>query len=83
MAIYELMEEGAPAAGEVEIIDRYERALALYQARQFNDAWELLIGLAQDFPEDGPTATLLGRVLRFRDHPPPADWDGVYIAQEK
>jgi adenylate cyclase len=77
------MGEGMFEPGASDIIERYEKALALYQARNFNNAWELLISLAQDFPQDGPTATLLARVLHFRDHPPDDDWDGVYVAKEK
>jgi adenylate cyclase len=83
MAIYELMTDGTPESAMLEIVRRYESALALYQSRDFEKSWELLIALAQDFPEDGPTATLMGRVLKFRDEPPPEDWDGVYVAKEK
>lgn len=83
MEIYELIGAGTADPAIAQKIDRYEKALALYQNRQINPAWELLLALAQDFPEDGPTATLLARVLHFRDHPPPDDWDGVYVALEK
>jgi len=83
MEIYELIGAGISDPITAQKIDRYEKALALYQTRQIDPAWEMLLALAQDFPEDGPTATLLARVLHFRDHPPPDDWDGVYVAQEK
>lgn len=83
MEIYELMGHATAEPSQAQLISRYENALALYQKRQLNQAWELLLAIAQDFPQDGPTATLLARVLHLRDHPPPDDWDGVYVAQEK
>ncbi len=83
MAIYELIGEGTPSPEIAQMIKRYEKSLALYQSRQFDQAWESLISLAQDFPEDGPTATLLARVLQYREAPPSEDWDGVYVAKEK
>lgn len=83
MEVYELLGEGSPDEKTRDMIVRYEHALSLYQNRQFNRAHELLIQLAQDFPEDGPTATLLGRVLHFQEQPPEPEWDGVYVAKDK
>jgi adenylate cyclase len=83
MEIFELIGAGSAEPAIAQKISRYEKAFSLYQNRQLDQAWEILLALAQDFPEDGPTATLLARVLHFRDHPPPEDWDGVYVAQEK
>jgi adenylate cyclase len=83
MEVYELMGHATADPPQAQLISRYENALALYQKKQLNEAWELLLAMAQDFPQDGPTATLLARVLHLRDHPPPDDWDGVYVAQEK
>lgn len=83
MGVYELVGEGRAEPVVADRIARYESALTLYQQRQFDAAQEKLIALAQDFPEDGPTATLLGRVLQYRDDPPPDDWDGVFVAKDK
>jgi adenylate cyclase len=83
MAVYELLGEGRAEPAVADRIGRYESALALYQQRRFAEAQELLIALAQDFPGDGPAATLLGRVLQYRDEPPDDDWDGVFVAKDK
>jgi adenylate cyclase len=83
MPVYELMGEGVFDPKAAELIKRYEQAFGLYQSRQFDAAWELLIPMAQDYAEDGPTATLLARVLQYREAPPPDDWDGVFTAKEK
>lgn len=83
MEVFELIAEGSPDEKTKDLIVRYEHALSLYQNRHFDRAHEMLIQLAQDFPEDGPTATLLGRVLQYQEHPPDPGWDGVYVAKDK
>ena len=42
-----------------------------------------LIELLAAFPDDGPSKSLLKRVQDYRASPPPADWDGVYVAKDK
>jgi adenylate cyclase len=83
MAVHELMTEGTPDAKVADLISRYEAALTAFQTRRFDEAYEKLLALAQDFPADGPTATLLARSLQFSRHPPEGDWDGVWVAKEK
>lgn len=83
MAIYELL---GPANGDgrlVSLAQRYERALELYRAQQWDAASRELLELAGDFADDGPTQVLLGRIEKFRHSPPPADWDGVHVQTEK
>jgi adenylate cyclase len=83
MAIYELLAEGKPDAATADLIARYEDALGLYQSRRFDEADDVLRKLATDFPDDGPTVTLLERIEQFRLEPPPPEWDGVYVAKDK
>jgi adenylate cyclase len=83
MAVYELIAEGAAEPAVADLIARYERALSAYQAGRFADAAEMLDALIGDYPSDGPTATLSGRVRQMIADPPGADWDGVYVAKDK
>jgi adenylate cyclase len=83
MAVYELVSEGAHDPATADLIARYERALTLYQAQQFDASHDALTALTRDFPADGPTATLLARVQTYRTAPPPPDWDGVFVAKDK
>jgi len=83
MAVYELMSEGAVDERTADLIARYEGALSVYTAGDFAQAGEMLQSLSQDFPSDGPTATLMKRVKRLIQHPPEEAWDGVYVATEK
>jgi adenylate cyclase len=83
MAVYELIAEGAPLPAVADLVARYERALSAYQAGQFADAAGLLDALIRDYPSDGPTATLSGRVRHLIAEPPGDGWDGVYVAKDK
>ena len=83
IAVFELLGERIGDSQPPPYVGRYEAALALYQTAQFDRAWELLIALNKDFPDDGPTDTLLERVLDLRENPPGPDWDGVYVAKDK
>jgi adenylate cyclase len=83
MAVYELVAEGTVDAKTSELIRRYDAAFAHYQGRRFDQAYEALLQMAQDFPKDGPTATMLARSLRLKRRPPPDDWDGVWVAKDK
>lgn len=57
--------------------ERFEAALALWQAGDFADARVAFEGIAVDFPDDTPTQVFLGRLDALRDTPPPG-WDGVF-----
>jgi adenylate cyclase len=83
MAVYELVAEGAVDAKTAELIRRYDAAFAMYQGRRFEQAYDEFLEMAQAYPKDGPTATMLARSLRLRRRPPPDDWDGVWVAKDK
>ena len=61
----------------------YHEGVALYRDRRFAEAARLFATLAGDAPEDGPTALYRRRAAELCDHPPPPEWDGVYVARTK
>ncbi|HUE38055.1 MAG TPA: adenylate/guanylate cyclase domain-containing protein, partial [Candidatus Binatia bacterium] len=75
--IFELV--GRHEACVPPFIERYEKALDAYFDRRFDLALELL----GDSSADGPSRVLAERCRQFRERPPPADWDGVYVATAK
>jgi adenylate cyclase len=83
MAVFELMGEGAAGEGLKPLAQRYERAFDLYRRQQWEAAEAELAALLAEHPNDGPATTLMARIARFRQEPPPADWDGVYEAKDK
>jgi adenylate cyclase len=83
MAVFELLNEGAPNETDGRRIVQYEAALAQYRAMRWDEAERSLHDLKRDVGDDAPGDMLLARIAKFRLHPPPAGWDGVYDAKEK
>jgi adenylate cyclase len=79
--VYELM--GRAGCGAEPLAVAFESALARYRARDWDGA-ELAFGECLKLaPEDGPSRSFLDRIRAFRQTPPPADWDGVWVALGK
>jgi adenylate cyclase len=76
--VYELLGRRGEAP-RPEAVTRYEQALHAYLERRFDDA----LGLLGEVPLDRPGEVLASRCRRLQATPPPADWDGVFVAQEK
>jgi len=57
----------------------YESALEAYFARDFRRALQVLDVAGQD----PPSRLLAARCQAMLSHPPPPDWDGVYVATSK
>jgi len=83
MAVFEPLAEGAGTDVLRDLAARYESALERYTGRYWSDAQAILRTLQKDFPDDGPTGTLLNRVVEFAADPPGDDWDGVYRYKSK
>jgi len=61
----------------------FESGLARYRARDWDGAEQAFNDCLERAPEDGPSQVFLARVAAFRSSPPPADWDGVWVAVGK
>jgi adenylate cyclase len=83
MPVFELIAEGPPNQATSRRVGKYEEALALYQCQNWNGAERILIELLAEFPDDGPSKTLIKRIAAYRLDPPGMAWDGVYVAKEK
>src|SRR5262249_17910592 len=87
MPVYELVAERGVeggVAGEIEAPSAgYRAAFAHYQARRWNESEKLLLELSQRFAQDDAFAALLARVRHHAAHPPPPEWDGVYVSESK
>jgi adenylate cyclase len=55
----------------------YERGLVAYHERRFGEALELMRKCSED-REDPIAALYVRRCEQYLQHPPPADWDGVW-----
>ena len=66
-----------------KVIKRYHAALERYRQRDWDGAERELFSLSREFPDDRVYAMYLDRIMYFRNHPPPDDWDGVFTHETK
>jgi adenylate cyclase len=59
----------------------YEEGLAAFRRKDWDDAERLFRAALSILGEDKASSVLLQRVLVFRHHPPPGNWDGVFRLQ--
>lgn len=86
LAVYELVAEKVAAGQTVlDYPEQYHAALERYRAGQFAEAetcWRVhvthpyLVG-------PSPPLVMAERAAEYREHPPPADWDGVFVKATK
>src|SRR5712691_6839796 len=85
--VYELLgriDDVAVASRYEPIFEYYNRAVVLYQARQFTEAAELFNhALAITDGDDGPSAVYVERCMELAAEPPAPDWDLVYVMKHK
>lgn len=81
--IYELLDfaDGAPTCED--LLARFADALGAYRAQRWHEAIEKFEQLLVAYPEDGPSREFLRRCHEYMEHPPAADWDGVYVMETK
>jgi adenylate cyclase len=85
-AIYELVATAEPDVKPVPPLwlARYERGLAAYRARHWEDAIaEFEAAAASRGGDDPPSRIMAERARGFRSAPPPADWGGVEVLDRK
>ncbi len=84
LRIYELTAFVAEATeSELEYVDAWERAMDLYERKDFDSARREFASLAGSDPADGVAALYVERCDGFRANPPDGDWDGVFNLTRK
>jgi len=82
VAIFEPLGEAGDAAA-LERSSRWERALALYRERRFDDARDAFDAIAQEAPDRALATLFRTRCVTFAAAPPAQDWDGAWNFLEK
>lgn len=84
LAVYEVVGcAGQLSPGVVMLLECYQRGIELYRARRWRQAAELFREIHASAPNDGPVAFYLRRSSERCAHPPPAEWNGVHVAESK
>jgi len=64
-------------------LKRYHVALAHYRKRDWDAAEREFFSLSREYPDDPLCPMYLDRIMYFREHPPGAEWDGVFTHKVK
>lgn len=82
--LYEIVGMATALAPETrDRLDRFARALALYEADDFHGASYAFADLLALYPNDGPSNVFWQRVNHFMQNPPAPDWGGVWVMETK
>jgi len=83
--VYELLElvENGLTPEREEFRERYERGLALYRKRAWNEAIAEFARALVIVPGDFPCQLYIERSREYLASPPPDDWNGVSFLQTK
>ena len=81
-AIVESAETGRPQPVE-PALGPYAAGLEAYRRMAWEGAALLFNRVLETNPEDGASRTMIERCRRYRQMPPPTDWDGVFEMQTK
>ncbi len=82
--LYEVVGFGQAITPEVhDRLDRFARALALYEADDFHGASYAFADILALYPNDEPSRVFWERSTHFMDDPPPPDWKGVWVMHTK
>jgi adenylate cyclase len=61
----------------------FEKGLTLYREQKWDDAIKHFAAVMKVIPGDPPSKVFTARCIEFKENPPGADWDGVFVASEK
>ena len=84
VAIYEPLGPKDAVEGDVrKELELYREAVKLYRAQNWELAELQFVNLAKRAPKRALYRLYIERINRYRNDPPPSDWDGVYTHLEK
>jgi class 3 adenylate cyclase len=82
--VFEIMgRKGELEPNQLVLRTHYAEGLAAYRARQWSEAERAFTGALEAVADDGPSLTFIDRIDRFKQTPPPADWDGTWQLEHK
>jgi adenylate cyclase len=82
--IYELVDRRFKAKPHIqEKVTVFAEGLALYRTQKWDAAASCFKKCLELDPQDGPGAIFADRCQQLKQHPPAADWDGVFVMKTK
>jgi class 3 adenylate cyclase len=82
--VFEIMgRKGELEPNQLVLRTNYAEGLAAYRARQWDEAERAFTRALEAVADDGPSLTFIDRIDRFKQTPPPADWDCTWQLEHK
>ena len=66
-----------------KVLHLFNEGRKSYKLMQFDEARKCFAQALKVDPEDGPSKVYYARCKHYIEHPPPEDWDGVFVMQTK
>jgi len=66
-----------------ELVYRFQKALELFEKRNWKEAENAFIQALKLAPKDGPSRLYIRRCRQYLEYPPKAEWDGIFDLSEK
>jgi adenylate cyclase len=66
-----------------EMIENWEKAIDLYEQKQFKEAAKIFTSIKQQNPNDKVAELYADRCVKYETNPPPENWDAVNNLTEK
>jgi tetratricopeptide (TPR) repeat protein len=66
-----------------QVLHYFHEGRKRYKLMQFEEARDWFAQALKIDPEDGPSKLYYARCKHYIEHPPPEDWDGVFVMQTK
>jgi adenylate cyclase len=84
VSVYEVLDvKGALPDYMYDLLERYYKALELYNNRNWKEAMDGFKKALELAPDDGPSLTYIERCNIYLETPPPGDWGGVFELTSK
>lgn len=68
---------------QIQLLEQYNKAMALYKQRKWQEAIDEFKKCLEIEPEDHPSQLYIERCEEYIKTPPPEDWDGVFVMTTK
>jgi len=83
--IFEVLDhiEDNAARRLADFLPPFEDGIRRYRVRDWSGALGRFAAALNVIPDDGPSWVYTDRCLYYRDHPPPAAWDGIWTLETK
>lgn len=82
--VFEILgRKGELDADQLLLRNAYAEGLAAYRAQRWDEACTAFARVSEAVPGDGPSMTFIERIDRFKQDPPPRDWDGAWHLESK